>query len=85
MAGSQDRDDGGGIKQIFVLNVNAACNVQSIQESKAMTPCFLHTPNLTNKWNDFKAPLSSSEVINEGEEEDQDLPEGSSGGREATL
>lgn len=29
MAGSQDRDDGGGgsIKQIFVLNVNAACNV----------------------------------------------------------
>jgi len=19
-----------------------------------MTPCFLHTPNMTNKWNDFK-------------------------------
>ena len=32
MAGSQDRDDGGGsgIKQIFVLNVNAATNIQSI-------------------------------------------------------
>jgi hypothetical protein len=27
---------------------------ESLQESKAMTPCFLHTPNMTNKWNDFK-------------------------------
>ena len=45
-----------GIKQIFVLNANSVSQNQSIQESKAMTPCFLHTPNMTNKWNDFKPP-----------------------------
>ena len=46
--------DKDGVKHIFVLNVNAANHTHSIQESKAMTPCFLHTPNMTNKWNDFK-------------------------------
>jgi len=35
-------------------DVNLPSHAQSIQESKAMTPCFLHTPNMTNKWNDFK-------------------------------
>lgn len=29
-------------------------NMQSTQESKAMTPCFIHTPNMTNKWGNFK-------------------------------
>eukprot|EP00347_Sterkiella_histriomuscorum_P008369 403345364 len=49
------------IKHIFVLNVganngnnNLTSNLQSTQESKAMTPCFLHTPNMTNKWGNFK-------------------------------
>jgi len=51
------------VKQIFVLDeeMAAASNTQSIQESKAMTPCFLHTPNMTNKWNDFKPPQNSEE------------------------
>jgi hypothetical protein len=61
--GPSASDCGGGnvttdtaVKQIFVLDeeMAAASNTQSIQESKAMTPCFLHTPNMTNKWNDFK-------------------------------
>ena len=28
-----------------------------------MTPCFLHTPNMTNKWNDFKPPQNSEEGL----------------------
>lgn len=40
-----------------------ASNTQSIQESKAMTPCFIHTPNMTNKWNDFKPTSSTCEMM----------------------
>lgn len=53
------------VKQIFVLNVNATSTSLSIQESKAMTPCFLHTPNMTNKWNDFKPPAIDEEPAEE--------------------
>ncbi|TNV87902.1 hypothetical protein FGO68_gene5193 [Halteria grandinella] len=60
-----EKEGAGGVKQIFVLNVNATSHYQSIQESKAMTPCFLHTPNMTNKWNDFKPPpISGGEIEN---------------------
>ena len=30
-----------------------------------MTPCFLHTPNMTNKWNDFK-PANNNTAKNDG-------------------
>lgn len=34
-----------------------------------MTPCFLHTPNMTNKWNDFKSSGSVLECEEEGAED----------------
>ncbi|CDW78576.1 UNKNOWN [Stylonychia lemnae] len=53
------------IKHIFVINNNNInTNVQSTQESKAMTPCFLHTPNMTNKWENFN-PNDQQISINE--------------------
>ena len=53
-----------GVKQIFVLDEEMAAagsHTESVQESKAMTPCFLHTPNMTNKWNDFKPGDNSNQ------------------------
>lgn len=40
-----------------------------MQESKAMTPCFLHTPNLTNKWNNFK-PTPETDISEEKKEDE---------------
>lgn len=37
-----------------------------------MTPCFLHTPNMTNKWGTFK-PGEMEDGIAEGAEEDEPL------------
>lgn len=34
-----------------------------------MTPCFLHTPNMTNKWNNFK-PTPETDISEEKKEDD---------------
>ena len=78
--------EGGDVKQIFVLDEDMAAqangvgvkkggdeeggNTESVQESKAMTPCFLHTPNMTNKWNDFKPGANGNP-----ENPNNDIPE----------
>ena len=34
-----------------------------------MTPCFLHTPNMTNKWNNFK-PTPETDISEENKDDD---------------
>jgi hypothetical protein len=50
-----------------------------------MTPCFIHTPNMTNNWNNFKPTPDTEDSDHKKDEEEADNSYGNSGDPLSTI